>query len=95
MKANFLIIFHVTWMLSVMILAAQWSPLATLSLEAKCLWFPTVQWPPSQARPQETGLSALWAKMVTKVLFKLPSSGVKSCKVLLIRLFLLLNVDSS
>ena len=41
MKASFLIIFHVTWVLSVMILAAQWSPLTTLSLEAKCLWFPS------------------------------------------------------
>ena len=52
------------------------SVVTTLSLEAKCLWFPTVQWLPSQARPQETGLSAQWAKMVTKVLFKLPSSGL-------------------
>ena len=48
-KLKFLNITHVTWMLSVMILAAGWSLVTTLSLEAKCLWFPLVQWLP--ARP--------------------------------------------
>ena len=65
---------HVTWMLSVMILAAGWSLYSQIG--GKMPLVPLSAVTASQARPQETGLSALWAKMVTKVLFKLHSSGL-------------------